>query len=59
MNITWLMWFNRGFFHKRTKSPISGAHGDKKWSDTYQEKTGKGQYEEKDNGWNDDSIWRD
>ncbi len=66
MNISWFLWFNRGLFHKRSKKgPLSGMLGDKKWVDTYYEKTGKSQHNEKDAGWDDfdsngdDVIWRD
>ncbi len=57
MNITWWMWFQRGLFISvKDLPPVTGLRGDKKWNDTRVEKTGKGKYETKDNGWNDEDT---
>ena len=60
MNLAWFLWFQKGgLFTKIHKTPISGTHGNKKWNDTYQQKVGKSEHEEKENGWDDDSTWQD
>ena len=58
MNQFWL-WFMRGaYFRPIHKTPFTGMLGEKKWNDTRKEKTGKNEFETKENGWDDEGeIW--
>ncbi len=60
MNIAWWFWFQKGgFFTQVHRSPLSGHLKNKSWSDTNTIKNGKSDYEERDNGWKDDTEWND